>query len=88
MPVEGFANPSFGITKTKILKDAFLQHHACHSILFFHCSSLGEKAFPCQHCPRKFKTLPEMRVHQKVHSSDKPFTCNVCDSSFPRQGKK
>jgi KRAB domain-containing zinc finger protein len=44
----------------------------------------NERIFKCEHegCTSSFRTRSSLRDHQKVHSEERPFTCNYCPSSF------
>ena len=44
----------------------------------------GEKllAYPCSDCKKSFKTLSILGVHKRVHSEEKPFSCDQCEKSF------
>ena len=46
---------------------------------------IGEKPmYKCQLCPATCGRKADLRVHvQKLHTSDKPLQCNMCDKSFP-----
>ncbi|XP_065189976.1 zinc finger protein 700-like [Sycon ciliatum] len=36
----------------------------------------------CQYCQKEFKTVSHLRVHERVHTGDRPFKCDVCGKSF------
>ncbi|XP_065189966.1 zinc finger protein 79-like [Sycon ciliatum] len=36
----------------------------------------------CQYCQKEFKTVSHLRVHERVHTRDRPFKCDVCGKSF------
>ena len=38
----------------------------------------------CQFCQKEFKYVSQLRVHERVHTGDRPFKCDVCEKSFTR----
>lgn len=41
----------------------------------------GELPFPCELCPRRFRTKCDYRVHRRVHTCER-FFCEICDAAF------
>ncbi|KAL9693762.1 hypothetical protein quinque_013047 [Culex quinquefasciatus] len=38
--------------------------------------------YSCKHCPKKFWDLSVLRVHNRYHTMDFPFTCDQCGAKF------
>ena len=36
----------------------------------------------CQVCQKEFKYASRLRVHERIHTGDRPFKCDVCGMSF------
>ncbi|KAF9257955.1 hypothetical protein L218DRAFT_768355 [Marasmius fiardii PR-910] len=47
---------------------------------------IGTAVYPCTvaGCRKTFTRLFSLRTHQRVHSSDRPYVCNVCPAAFVR----
>ena len=42
----------------------------------------GARSYPCPECGKTFGTSSGLKQHQHIHSSVKPFTCEVCHKSY------
>ena len=40
----------------------------------------------CQFCSKEFKYVSRLRVHERVHTGDRPFKCDECGMSFTQSG--
>lgn len=47
----------------------------------FH-STADDKMFTCSICGSKHTTANKLRIHERSHSTDKPFRCVVCNKSY------
>ena len=56
------------------------QHMRTHGI-----SSNG-LLFPCNVCKKKFRSNADLVRHSRVHTGVKPFTCDLCNTSFTLKG--
>ncbi|KAG7098284.1 hypothetical protein E1B28_000247 [Marasmius oreades] len=47
---------------------------------------IGTAVYPCKvaGCKKTFTRLFSLRTHERVHSSDRPYVCDVCPASFVR----
>ena len=44
-----------------------------------------KKIYKCSHCEKVFKSACDMKRHLTVHSSEKPYLCEFCNTSFTLQ---
>ena len=45
----------------------------------------GEKKHLCTICNYTSKRYADLRDHQRIHSDERPFKCNMCDSKFKQR---
>merc|ERR1719153_76005 len=38
--------------------------------------------YPCSHCGKEFTKKANMKVHERIHTGEKPYMCNVCGQTF------
>ena len=36
----------------------------------------------CQHCPKELRSLSVLRLHEHIHTGERPYKCKTCDASF------
>jgi len=36
----------------------------------------------CRHCGKRFKDSSAVRLHERIHSTDRPFPCPTCGKTF------
>ncbi|XP_041099464.1 gastrula zinc finger protein XlCGF7.1-like [Polyodon spathula] len=42
----------------------------------------GRTLFPCADCGKGFGRFSQLKIHQRVHTGDKPYHCSECGRSF------
>lgn len=44
------------------------------------------KVHPCPYCSKTFRELSNLKVHERVHTADRPFSCTLCPKAFTLKG--
>ena len=45
---------------------------------------LSVRNYVCRFCQKSFTKSVNMRVHERIHTGDRPFLCRFCEKSFTR----
>uniref|UniRef100_A0A131YLJ2 Zinc finger protein n=1 Tax=Rhipicephalus appendiculatus TaxID=34631 RepID=A0A131YLJ2_RHIAP len=59
--------------------DALRQHHLTHA---GPNEGAPPASFPCPQCHKVFRTHSHLSEHQAIHSTARPFLCEICGSAF------
>lgn len=59
--------------------DALRQHHLTHA---GPNEGASPASFPCPQCHKVFRTHSHLSEHQAIHSTARPFLCEICGSAF------
>ena len=43
---------------------------------------IGPNKFACPYCSKIMKTNSDIKRHIRIHTGEKPYSCNVCHESF------
>ena len=46
-----------------------------------HQNLVHNKRFPCEHCGKTFSERSRLLIHNRVHSGDRPYECDLCGFS-------
>ena len=49
----------------------------------FEKTTVHQLQFPCSECHKSFNKPFELKVHERLHTGEKPFKCEVCLKAFP-----
>ncbi|KRF98294.1 uncharacterized protein Dwil_GK28118 [Drosophila willistoni] len=66
--------------KTYILKSTLTRHLLTHKT--------DQISFNCQVCGKSFKSRTSLNLHLRLHTGERPFSCEICHETFRTSGHR
>lgn len=70
---------------SNFLGKRFLTKHQLQAHILY---ELGLTGFSCEFCAKRCKTLSDLKIHQNVHSMNRPYICSLCPKTFKTPGAR
>lgn len=46
------------------------------------------RRFKCQYCDKRFTQSGDQRIHERIHTGEKPYQCPICPKTFRSIGNR
>ena len=56
-----------------------------NNLTAFHSGEISKSRVDCVHCGKYFPNFCKLKIHERIHTGEKPYECNRCDKTFTQK---